>query len=150
MLKIKVINRIPKFYDPENIDMKWKGRIYFDDPDNPWEDLYMESCTWTLDQYEQQWKEGLKRLKSHSSSCLIGSIAVTAIKANEIYVNMSIFYLYKFDKEIRIQHQGFYPQLTPDLMEDPLPFNPFDFNKRYDNLHLHPFLPDYEYYVVKL
>ena len=62
------------------------------------ESFWMFLDTWKIRDYEQQWKEGLERIKTHDTSCLIAS--VNKIKTDP-YVNMWV--LYKDGKTIYIQ-----------------------------------------------
>lgn len=65
------------------------------------EKFYMVIDDWSLDDYKQQWKEGIERIKTHDSSCLIANI--TELKTNP---RMSFWVLYKVGKIIFVQYQA--------------------------------------------
>lgn len=48
------------------------GRIYIGD--DFWETALIALNYWTIEDYERQWKEGLERLKTHETSCLVASV----------------------------------------------------------------------------
>jgi hypothetical protein len=49
----------------------YEGRIYIGDFN---EHLYIPLDWWTIEDYKRQWKEGLERIKTHDTSCLVVTI----------------------------------------------------------------------------
>jgi hypothetical protein len=66
--------------------MRQKGRITIG---NWYEWFIMPLNYWNIEQYKTQWKEGIVRLKTHDSSCLI--TAIVSVKG-EIGATMWIMY----------------------------------------------------------
>jgi hypothetical protein len=56
--------------------------------------------TWTLENYEQQWKEGLERIKTHDVSCLV--VTVQNLSTNPL---VELWTLYKQSNKIYIHNQ---------------------------------------------
>lgn len=54
------------------------------------EEFIISLDEWDIEQYKQQWKEGIERIKTHNSSCLIADI--TTLKTNP---RMNLWVLYK-------------------------------------------------------
>lgn len=82
------------------------------------ESFYIMLDTWSLEQYKQQWKEGLTRIKTHDSSCIVASISTWK---KEIY--LQIYYLYKVDNKIFVQFQMPYAKLFKKMSKGLPPFN---------------------------
>jgi len=61
---------------------------------------------WPEETYEKQWREGLERLKTHGTSCLIASVECPPKGA---FVNCWI--LYKIDNKIHIQNRMFFANI---------------------------------------
>lgn len=55
---------------PETINGKkyYRGKITIGDF---WESIFMSFDNWTIEEYKQQWKDGLERIKTHDTSCLV-------------------------------------------------------------------------------
>lgn len=69
-LDIFIIDRIPKLFN-DDLYCTIKGRIKIADFE---EDFHSPLAWWSAQDYEYQWREGLKRLKSYDTSCLITSV----------------------------------------------------------------------------
>jgi CdiI N-terminal domain len=95
-LKIKIIDRIPKKFN-DNKFLSIKGKIEIGDF---WEYFYAPLVWWSAEDYERQWEEGLARLKSYDTSCLIISIYNPKITQ---FVNWWL--LYKIDGKVYIRNQ---------------------------------------------
>lgn len=71
-LKIEIT---PNSYEVDeedgNFPFCW-GKIYIGD--NFWESITPALNDWSIEDYERQWKEGLERIKTHDTSCLVSSI----------------------------------------------------------------------------
>jgi len=64
--------------------------------------------TWSVEEYEQQWREGLERIKTHDTSCLIG--AIQKGKPNS-FINWWI--LYKEGNTVYIQQNLTFNDTVP-------------------------------------
>lgn len=62
--------------------------------------LYMPLDFWTIADYKQQWKEGLKRLKDHNQSCLVATI-----HDPEMRTFVDWWLLYKVGNDVYVQNQ---------------------------------------------
>jgi hypothetical protein len=90
---IEVISKKPKLI---NKHLQSKGRITIGDLQ---ETFYMHINSWTVEEYQQQWKEALERIKTHDTSCLI----VTASRLNKDPL-IELWILYKENNSIFIQN----------------------------------------------
>ncbi len=63
--------------------------------------LDMPLDVWTLQDYKQQWKEGLDRLKTHDSSCFVTFIMMTKFRLP----CLRLWKLYKVDTTIFVTYQ---------------------------------------------
>ena len=93
------------------------------------ERFYMYLNFWDLNDYKQQWREGLERIKTHDSYCLIADLIVI-----DHIINLQIYYLHKINNKILVMYQMYRPGIFKDLLNEPLPFNPFNTEERYKNL----------------
>lgn len=93
------------------------------------ESFYLRLNNWSLQDYKNQWKEGLERIKTHNSSCLIADIF---FDQEDIY--MQIYYLYKVGNKIFVQYQMYSPEIFKFLKTETLPFDPFNYENRYKNI----------------
>jgi hypothetical protein len=92
-LKIEVIKKKPeKIYGL----LSHVGQITIGDYK---ETFIMPLDNWTLEEYQQQWKEGLERIKSHAVSCLITSVQNLGTR----HPSIEMWILYKEGKTIFIQ-----------------------------------------------
>ena len=71
------------------------------------EDFEMALDFWSLDEYRQQWREGLERLKDHDQSCLITNFEMTRTPMIEWWI------LYKVGNTIYAQNE----LVTPNFFE---------------------------------
>ena len=124
ILKIEIVNNKPKKIDGL---LRCKGKITIGKFS---EGFYMRLNSWDIEQYKSQWREGLERIKTHKSSCLIADISTWENNG----IGMQIYYLYKVDNKILVQYQMYAPSIFEDLLKDPLPFDPFNNEKRYINI----------------
>lgn len=92
-LFIKVGNKKPKII---NNVLAVMGKIHINDFK---ETIYIPLDLWALDDYKQQWKEGLERIKTHDQSCLVATIHDPNIRP---YINWWL--LYKVGDKIYIQN----------------------------------------------
>ena len=67
-ISIKITSKRPKKI--HNVKA-YEGRITIGDFS---ESIYVPLDLWSREDYERQWREGLKRLKTHNTSCLIATI----------------------------------------------------------------------------
>lgn len=65
------------------------------------ETITMALNFWSVKDYERQWKEGLSRIKSHDSSCLVASIQ-SPILSNPL---INWWTLYREDKKVFIYNE---------------------------------------------
>lgn len=91
MLTIELVDEKPrKIYGIKS----WEGKITIGDFE---EYFYMPTDSWTLDNYKQQWRKGLERIKNHDISCLITSVyklkTVAAIEWWKLYKVNNIIYI---------------------------------------------------------
>lgn len=73
------------------------GKIYIGDFK---ETIYIPLDYWSLDDYKRQWKEGLERIKTHDTSCLVATIHDPGIRP---YINWWL--LYKVGDKVYIQNK---------------------------------------------
>lgn len=117
-LSISIVDKKPKKYGV-------RGEIIIDD--------FIEHFDapldwWSVDDYKQQWKEGLKRLLDHDTSCLVVTI-------NDPNCRKFIEWwpLYKIDNKIHIQNHI----IIEDIYEERIGGKPFTRETCYD------FIPRY-------
>jgi hypothetical protein len=91
---IEVISKKPKII---NKQLVYLGRITIEDLK---ETFYMPLNSWTIEEYKQQWKEGLERIKTHDSSCLI--VTMSGLNKSPW---IELWILYKENNTIFIQNQ---------------------------------------------
>jgi hypothetical protein len=70
-MKLK-IEMLPNSYEEEDGFINCLGRIYI--RDDFWETIAPALNYWTINDYERQWKEGLERIKTQDTSCLVASV----------------------------------------------------------------------------
>ena len=63
------------------------------------ERFWMPFDYWSLDRYKKQWKEGIERLRTHDSSCI-----VTSITQDKTGLYVSAWVLYKVNNNIIFQY----------------------------------------------
>ncbi len=90
--KIEVVSKKPKKIAGELCE--W-GQITIGDYK---EKFIMSLDSWTIQEYKQQWKEGIDRLKTHNVSCLIADISTL-----ETNPRMSLWALYKVRNMVYVQ-----------------------------------------------
>ena len=89
---------------------------------------------WSLDNYKTQWKEGLERIKTHDSSCLIMHVEQYGKKHTQ---HVDWYLLYRQGKKVLMQHRRFFDasykkhigqvSLTPQNCYDFIPeYDPFN------------------------
>ena len=116
-LKIEMIDKNPKKrWDFVNV----KAQIQINDFV---EDLYLPLDWWNSNNYEQQWKEGLKRLVNHDTSCF-----VVGIHNPKLWKFIEWWPLYKIDNKIYIRNQI----ILNDIYEEQIGDKPFTINTCYD------------------
>lgn len=83
---------------PEKIDglLSHWGRITIGDFS---EEFVMPLNSWTLDQYKQQWQNGLEQIKNHDFSCLV--VTVQNLESSPL---IETWNLYKDENKIFIQN----------------------------------------------
>ncbi len=69
---------------------------------------------WGIDDYKQQWKEGLERLKTHDVSCLV--VGICDSKKGRKYLNW--WPLYKEEDTIVVQNGVFYSDFYEEYFGD--------------------------------
>lgn len=80
---------------------------------------------WTIEDYQRQWEEGLKRIKTKNNSCLIASIQNPA---KTPYLNW--WALYKRDSKIYVQNFIYYAE----IYESKIGSNPFTIESCYNHI----------------
>ncbi|MHB9020196.1 MAG: hypothetical protein ACYC3G_05020 [Minisyncoccota bacterium] len=88
------------------------------------EEFYLSLDTWTLDEYKQQWKEGIERIKSHSTSCLVIN------NQKNKRMSVELWLLYKEGDKIFFQYQFMDPEIAKTL-NLPLDFSKFNVQNCY-------------------
>lgn len=83
-----------------------------------YEKFFISLNTWSLNEYKKQWREGLERIKTHDSSCLVADIS---IRKRDVF--MQIYYLYKIDNKIFVRYQMPYPKLFKKMSKGLPSFN---------------------------
>lgn len=96
--------------------MAFEGRITIGDF---WETVIVPIEYWTREDYERQWKEGLQRLKTHDTSCLV----VTAFDKNTGGPFVEWWRLYCIKNTILIQNGWLMLELYEKTVGDK-PFTP--------------------------
>lgn len=79
---------------------------------------------WTLEMYEQQWQEGLERLKTHNTSCLVSNIQ----NPQQMHW-IEVWMLYKVDNKVIIRNRIFFgPGYEMEIRDHKItPENCYDF-----------------------
>lgn len=103
-----------------------KGKIYIGD--DFWETIVPALNDWKIEDYERQWKEGLERIKTHDTSCLVA--CVQHPKKTPPLINL--WMLYKENGKIYIQNGLIFAENYERIIQDK-PFNP---NTCYDFIQL--------------
>ncbi len=98
----------------------YRGRITVGDFT---ETFIMSYDNWSIDEYKQQWKEGIERIKTHDSSCLVVCFEGT-LKSPRIV----LWTLYKEESVIYIHNQYLFYEIFQERSKG-LP--PFDANSCY-------------------
>lgn len=109
-ITINVVDRKPK---KRQGVLSVLGRLTLHDFE---ESLYVPLDWWSIEDYENQWKEGLDRIKNHDQSCLIATIHDPTIRP---YIDWWI--LYKIDNKIHVQNQ----LLVADIYQKKIGNKPF-------------------------
>lgn len=109
---IEVISDKPKRIDNELV---YIGKITIGDFQ---EKFHMPLDSWTIDEYKQQWKEGLERIKTHDSSCLI--VTMSKQKTDPFIL---IWVLYKVNNNIFIQNQLLVNEILKEISTDLPPYD---------------------------
>jgi hypothetical protein len=90
---------ISKVNTEKSGDVLWaEGKIIINDYE---EDLSIPIQIWNLNDYQQQWREGIERLKTKNSSCLV--TAVRMLKTG--LPCMEIWKLYRVGDTVFVNHQ---------------------------------------------
>jgi CdiI N-terminal domain len=87
------------------------------------ESIYIPLDWWTLEQYQQQWQEGLERIRTHQQSCLVVTIHDPKIRP---YIEWWV--LYKEDNKIYIRNELF----LSDIYKEYIGTKPFTPETCYD------------------
>jgi hypothetical protein len=110
---IQVISEKPETHNRRKYH---RGRITIDDFT---ETFRMPYDSWTIDEYQQQWKEGLERIKTHNSSCLIATLS--GLKKN--YPFILLWVLYKEKNVIYIQNKLLFDEIFEEISQGLPPFS---------------------------
>jgi hypothetical protein len=107
---------------PEKIEGKWCywGRITIG---SFTEKFIMSIDTWTVEEYKQQWQEGIERVKTHNTSCLVATIQNMAIG----YPLINMWILYKENEKVFVQDQLINTEIAQEL---DFPIKLSDFNAK--------------------
>ena len=111
---IEVISKNPKKI---NGLLSSAGRITIGDFT---ETFIMSLDSWTIEDYRQQWKEAIERIKTHDASCL-----VTTAQNISTYPFIMLWLLYKVENKIFLQNQLINTEILEELN---LPFKLSEFN----------------------
>ena len=122
MLAIKILNDKPLFIGTEKYV---EARIMIGEHE---EDIEISLNNWGINDYKRQWQEGIERIKTHDTSCII--IAVEDEKYAQL---INWFLLYKKDKRISVQHHLFVGESYEEYIGDDVitPENCYDFIPAY-------------------
>jgi hypothetical protein len=117
ILKIVVVNRKPK----KRLGvLSVEGEIEIGDFR---ELIYMPLDYWSVEDYERQWREGIERLKTHDTSCLVATIHDPKIRR---YINWWL--LYKIENKVYVRNY----LLVEDMYEERIGNNTFTIENCYD------------------
>lgn len=99
-----------------------------------WETNFSALDYWTIADYERQWKEGLERIKTHDTSCIVTSIQhprendpllnrwILYKEGGFIYIHNHFFsgksYVEAFGLEKDFTHENCYDHIGPRITED--------------------------------
>jgi len=86
------------------------------------ETFVMPLNSWTLEEYKQQWKEGVDRLKTHNESCLVNLIQ--NMNANPM---VEMWTLHKVNNTVYIQQQLLNRMIAEELN---IPIKISEFNSK--------------------
>lgn len=111
-LKIEMIGKKPKLI---NKKMCCEGKISIN---NHVEKFTMSLDSWSIDDYKKQWKQGIKKIKTNDTSCLVTN--VSTLQTNPL---ISYWALYKVDSKIYIQNQFLGGELFKKRQRGLPPFN---------------------------
>jgi hypothetical protein len=110
-IKIEITSKIPrKIYNVR----AYEGLIHIGDFS---ESIYVPLDYWSRQDYERQWKEGLERIKTHDTSCLVATIHDPKIRK---FVDWWV--LYKEGKTIFVNNEMIHDCEYEKLIGDK-PFN---------------------------
>lgn len=115
--KPEIIDKLPAYWGLLEINDINDGR--FD------ESFVMPITWWSREDYEQQWQEGLKRIKDMNTSCLVTSVQLLF---NNPYINRWV--LYKENEVIHVQNQILVDDNFRELYSD----KPFNLETCYDGI----------------
>jgi len=79
------------------------------------EGFTMPLDAWTIEDYEQQWKKGLERIKTHETSCLVAKAQNPAGRVPGSKPLVELWVLYKVGKVIYIQNNLLIAETLNDL-----------------------------------
>ncbi len=87
---------------PETVNRKkyYRGRITVGDFT---ETFLMSFDNWTIDEYKEQWKEAIERIKTHDRSCLVADF--TGLQENPW---VELWVLYKENDMVFVQNHCFF------------------------------------------
>ena len=85
------------------------------------ETFSMSLDSWDVEDYKQQWKEGLKRIKTHDRSCLVSFVQSVDTKPM-----VEMWVLYKVENTVYVQQHLLNKQILKDLNS---PLNLTNFTK---------------------
>jgi hypothetical protein len=96
----------------------YEGRITIGDFH---ETLFMPINSWSIEEYQQQWKEGLERIKNNDTSCLV--VTVQNLSTHPL---IELWTLYKVEDKVFIHNQMLNAEIVKELN---LTINLSNFNK---------------------
>ena len=112
---IEVITKKPKIVDGL---LSYWGKITIGD----YQDIFVIPLSnWTIEQYKEQWGEGLERIKTHNSSCIITDIRTVKIRPKSICVEL--WFLYKLDSIVFLQNRILGGAVLKEMEVDLFPFD---------------------------
>ena len=121
--KIEVISKKPEVIDGL---LSHTGEITMGDYK---ETFVMPLNSWTIEDYKQQWKEGLERIKTHDRSCLVNLIQ--NMDANPM---VEMWVLFKVDDIVYIGQRLLNRQLAGEF-NYPIKFTNFNKENCYQFIH---------------
>lgn len=102
---------------PEKINKKmaYRGQITIGDFQ---ETFIMLLDNWSVDEYKQQWREGLERIRTHDSSCLVASFG-----GSQENPWIELWTLYKENNNIFIHNQYLFFEIFQERSKGLPPFD---------------------------